>query len=129
MANHKFIEDWGRRMEEILVLVGSLKIEESSLEERDQKEGRGGEGTSKVRKTKQAIEASFQNQRNPQPELATKEMLSSNKKPQPSLLERASIKSLEEEDHKEGQGFYQGNDQIWLPKQKKTAATNISRQD
>ena len=32
-ADHEFKEDWGRRMEEILVLVGSLKIEESSSEE------------------------------------------------------------------------------------------------
>ena len=31
-VNHEFIEDWGRRMEEILILVGSLKIEESSSE-------------------------------------------------------------------------------------------------
>ena len=31
-ANHEFTEDWGRRMEEILILVGSLKIEEPSSE-------------------------------------------------------------------------------------------------
>ena len=29
----------------------------------------------------------------------------------------------------EGQGFYQGNDQIWVPKQKKATATNRSHQD
>ena len=29
----------------------------------------------------------------------------------------------------DGQGFYQGNDQIWVPKLKKTAATNGIHQD
>ena len=29
----------------------------------------------------------------------------------------------------ESQGFYQGNDQIWVPKQKKAAVTNRSHQD
>ena len=29
----------------------------------------------------------------------------------------------------EGQGFYQGNDQIWVPKQTKVAATNGAHQD
>ena len=34
MVDREFTEDWDRRMEEILVPVGSLKIEESSSKER-----------------------------------------------------------------------------------------------
>ena len=41
MADHEFTEDWERRMEEILILVGSLKIEESSSVEQKQKGDRG----------------------------------------------------------------------------------------
>ena len=40
-ADHEFTKDWGRRMEEILIPVGSLKIEESSSEGRKRKEGKG----------------------------------------------------------------------------------------
>ena len=35
MANHEFTEDWDRRMEEILIPVGSLKIEELASEEQE----------------------------------------------------------------------------------------------
>ena len=41
MADHEFTEDWGRRMEEIIIPVGSFKIEESSSEVREQKKDRG----------------------------------------------------------------------------------------
>ena len=40
-ADHEFIEDWDRRREEILITVGSLKIEESSSEGQEQKNDRG----------------------------------------------------------------------------------------
>ena len=67
MINHEFTEDWDRRMEEILVSVGSLKIEESSSEEQKQKEDRGGKRMSKVVKPKEVDETSPQNQRKHNP--------------------------------------------------------------
>ena len=54
-ADHEYTEDWGRRMEEFLIPVGSLKIEESSSEEREQEEDRGEKKTSKVRKPKEDL--------------------------------------------------------------------------
>ena len=57
-VDHEFTEDWDRRMKEILIPVGSLKIEESSLEVRKQKEDRGEKRTPKVRKPKESIETS-----------------------------------------------------------------------
>ena len=56
---------------------------------------------SKVAKPKEADKTSPQNQCKPQLEPATKKILSSNKQSRPSLLDRASVKSLEEEDHKD----------------------------
>ena len=103
MADHEFTEDWCRRMKEILVPVWSLKIEESSSEEWEQKEDRGGKRTSKVRKPKEAIETSPQKQRNPQLEPAIRKMLSSKEKSRSSLLDR---KSLDEEDHKDVLGYF-----------------------
>ena len=50
MVNHEFTEDWGRRMEEILVPVGSLRMEEPSSEARGQKGNRGEARTPKVKK-------------------------------------------------------------------------------
>ena len=86
MADHEFTEDWGRRMEEILILVGSLKIEESSLEVREQEEDRGEKRTPKVRKPKESIETSPQKQGESPPRPAKKDMLVNNKKSQPSLV-------------------------------------------
>ena len=57
-ADHELTEDWGRRMEEVLIPVESLKIEESSSEVRKQKEDRGEKRTPKVRKPKESIEPS-----------------------------------------------------------------------
>ena len=53
-ADHEFTEDWGRRMEEILIPIGSVKIEESSSEVREQKEDRGEKRMPKVRKPKES---------------------------------------------------------------------------
>ena len=78
-----------------------MKIEELSSEEQKQKEDRGGKRMSKLAKPKEVVETSPQNQQKPQSELATKKILSSNKESQPSLLDQASVKSLEEEDHKD----------------------------
>ena len=58
MANHEFIEDWGRRMEEILIPIGFLKIEESSSEALEQKKDRGEKGIPNSRKPKEPIEPS-----------------------------------------------------------------------
>ena len=65
-VDHEFTEDWGRRMEEILIPVGSLKIEESSSEVQEQKEDRGEKEVPNSRKPKEYIEPSPQKQRKPQ---------------------------------------------------------------
>ena len=79
--NHEFTVDWGRRMEEILVLVGSLRMEGSSSEEREQKENRSETRTLKVEKPTEAIKTSPQKQCELRLKLVTKKMSSSNKEP------------------------------------------------
>ena len=58
-ANHEFTEEWGKRMEEILIPVGSVKIEQSSSKVRKQGDDRGEKGTLKVKKPKESIEPSL----------------------------------------------------------------------
>ena len=69
-VDHEFTEDRDRRMEEILVPIGSLKIEESSSKEQKQKEDRGKKRTPRVRKPQEPIETSSQNQQKPPSKLA-----------------------------------------------------------
>ena len=88
-ADHEFIEDWGRIMEEILIPVGSLKIEESSSEGQEQKRDRDEKEIPNSRKPKEPIKTSPKKQRKPQPEPAMKRMSSFDKKPRPSLLDRS----------------------------------------
>ena len=53
-ANHKFIKDWGRRMEESLVPVRSVKVEELSRETRRKDRNKGEEKAQTVGKNKGA---------------------------------------------------------------------------
>ena len=105
-ADHEFLEEWGRRMEEILIPVGSLKIEQSSSEVRKQKDDRGEKGMPKVRKPKGSIEPLPKEQGEPSPKPAREIEPMGSKKSGPSLLERASKMLLEEEDHKDLPGHF-----------------------
>ena len=105
-ADHEFTEDWGKRMEEILIPVGSLKIEESSSEGRKCKEGKGEKRKPRVEKPKESNETSPQEQGEASPKPARKNTPSNDKKSRPSLLERASKKLLEEDDHKDVSGHF-----------------------
>ena len=86
-ADHEFTEEWERRMEEIMILVGALKIEQSSSEVQKQKEDRGEKGTPKVRKPKGSIEPSPKEQGEPSPKPTQEKGPMGDKKSRPSLLE------------------------------------------
>ena len=61
-ADHEFTKDWGKRMEEILIPVGSLKIEESSSGEQNHEEGKDKKRKPKVGKPKESNETLSQEQ-------------------------------------------------------------------
>ena len=84
-VNHTFTEDWGRRMEEILIPVGTLKMEEPSSEEQRQKGDGGEKRMLKVRKPKEPIETSPRNQQKPSSQPAHKSRPMSDKKSRSSL--------------------------------------------
>ena len=56
MVDHKFTNDWGKRMEEILVPIGSVKVEELSPEVQWKDGNKGEERAPNSRKSKGAIE-------------------------------------------------------------------------
>ena len=87
-ADHEFTEDWGKRMEEILIPVGSLKIEESSSGERKREEDKDGKKKPKVGKPKESNETSPQEHGEASPKPAKRSTSSNDKKSRPSLLER-----------------------------------------
>ena len=87
MVDHKFTEDWGRRMEEILILVGSMKMEELSSEEQRQKGDGGERRMPKVRKPKESIEPSPKEQCETSSKPAQEKGPMGDKKSRPSLLE------------------------------------------
>ena len=56
IADREFTNDWCRRIEEILILIGSMKIEEPSPEMRRKNGNKGEKRAPKSRKPKGAIE-------------------------------------------------------------------------
>ena len=80
MADHEFTEDWGRRMEEILIPVGSLKIEQSSSEVWKQGDDKGEKRTPRVKISKESIEPSPTEQCETSSKLAKKGTPINNKK-------------------------------------------------
>ena len=57
-ADHEFTDDLGKRMEEILIPVGSLRIEEPSSGEQKRNEGEGEKREPKVGKPQKSNETS-----------------------------------------------------------------------
>ena len=104
--DHEFTADWGKRMEEILIPVGSLKIEEPSSGERKCEEGKDKKRNPRVEKPKESNETLSQEQGDTSPKPAKRSIPPNDKKSRPSLLERASKKLLEEEDHKDVPGHF-----------------------